>query len=128
MKKLLALLSVLILLCFPLSGRAEREYSFDAWPDIWESQINDGAFADLIRVDLYARLIFHKSELDVYVSTPYDVAYIQDVLLTDGLTICKATIQKIEYTEIYITFPCEPIREFVTYKGLYLIFIWKIPE
>ena len=128
MKKLFALFAVFVLLTVLFVSPAFSEYSFDAWPDIWESQINDGTFADLIRVDLYARLIFHKSELDVYVSTPYDVAYIQDVLLTDGLTICKATIQKIEYTEIYITFPCEPIREFVTYKGLYLIFIWKIPE
>ena len=128
MKKFLALLLALLIALSFSPAVAEKEYLFDAWPDIWESQINDGVFADLIRVDLYARLIFHKSELDVYVSTPYDVAYIQDVLLTDGLTICKATIQIIEYTEIYITFPCEPIREFVTYKGLYLIFIWKIPE
>ena len=126
MKKLLVL--ILALLIVLSISPAYADYSFDAWPDIWETQINDGAFADLIRVDLYARLIFHKSELDVYVSTPYEVAYIQDVLLTDGLTVCKATIQKIEYTEMYITFPCEAIREFVSYKGLYMIFIWKIPE
>ena len=127
MRKILCFILVLLFL-LPVFGLAEREYSFDAWPDIWEVQANDGMFADVVQVDLYTRMIFSKSELGVYISTPYEVKYIQDVLLTDGKTICHASIQEIEYTEMYVTFPCETIREFTRYKGLYMIFLWKIPE
>lgn len=124
------------LFCMGRAEAAEPWYRFQEMPPFTEDENKeidamfqyeppDGMEAETVRVLPSWTLIAQESVIWQIVACHRGVEKLDDVILTDCISVVRADVRKVSYATIEISFLTRELRGFDTSHGVYMIFLYR---